>query len=189
MSLLELRNPPLCTFSRFYRLCCASFCSRPGCHETGSSQFPFSTVHLCSLFARDGTSRFLALGAALGAVQKGNTARSGFIQILARFGGKFTRSISAHALHGVCRTRLGYAYAADDDLESAIALFREEVSRRPADPEAHGHLGRVLMRNGDLDEAIAAFREELRLKPDDLRAEVDLAKCIALKRQEPSKPS
>src|ERR1700722_15364202 len=84
MSLLELRNPPLCTFSRFYRLCCALFCGRPGCHETGLNQIPFCTVHPCSLFARDRTSRFLALGAALGAVQKGSTARSG--------------AISAHAL-------------------------------------------------------------------------------------------
>ena len=44
------------------------------------------------------------------------------------------------------------------------------------------------MRKGEFDEAIAEFREVLRLKPGDLMADVNLAKCVALKAQRDSKP-
>ncbi len=51
-------------------------------------------------------------------------------------------------------------------LAQAIAVYREEVRRKPDDAAVHNNLGNALRESGDLLGAIEADREAIRLEPD-----------------------
>jgi tetratricopeptide (TPR) repeat protein len=73
---------------------------------------------------------------------------------------------------------------AANDSASALASFREAVSRIKEDPEklvdAHYNIGAILLEKGDLGGAQKAFDEALKLKPDHRDALVNLG--VVLKR-------
>jgi hypothetical protein len=61
---------------------------------------------------------------------------------------------------------LGLQLAAEGDIETAIAHFREALSNKFDEPEIHNDMGTALTLSGRLGEAAAHFRESARLAPD-----------------------
>ena len=76
---------------------------------------------------------------------------------------------------------LGSVLADQGDVAGAILEYREASRLLPNDPNPYYHLGRVLMLKGDYDDAIAEFEMAVQLKPDFVLADVELARCKALK--------
>ena len=73
---------------------------------------------------------------------------------------------------------LGVTYLNKQDLDGAIAEFREALRLKP-DTVAHCNLGLALYGKGDFDGAIAEYREALRLNPAFAPAHYNLGNSLA----------
>jgi tetratricopeptide (TPR) repeat protein len=62
--------------------------------------------------------------------------------------------------------------------DEAVASFREALSRRPDDANAHFMLGTVLKHKADVEGALAAFREAIRQRPDLAEAHLNLGQLL-----------
>ncbi len=74
----------------------------------------------------------------------------------------------------------GNAMLNKDDLDGAIAEYREAIRLKPDLPEAHYNLGRALVRKMDFDAGIAELREAIRLKPNYAEAHAALGLALVL---------
>jgi Tfp pilus assembly protein PilF len=78
---------------------------------------------------------------------------------------------------------LGGVLADRNDLERAVAAYRESIRLRPGNPSAHYNLGTVLFAQGRTDDAIAAWTETLRLDPGFVLAHYNLGSALAARGQ------
>ena len=84
---------------------------------------------------------------------------------------------------------LGIAFAEQDDIEQAVAEFREAARLAPDSASTHWHLGAALAREGARDEAIAHLRRAVALNPANADARHDLDVVLAsMRAREPRRP-
>lgn len=84
-------------------------------------------------------------------------------------------AVRPHVLH----IRGVIALQRDDD-ERALELIEEAVRLNPADGEAHGNLGVLLLKGRQYPQALAAYTAALTLRPDNLAAQLGLARALAM---------
>jgi serine/threonine protein kinase/cytochrome c-type biogenesis protein CcmH/NrfG len=72
----------------------------------------------------------------------------------------------------------GYALFSTNDLNGAIAEYREAIRLKPDHAGAHYELGLALGDKGDLNAAIAEHREAIRLNPDLAEAHYELGEVL-----------
>lgn len=77
--------------------------------------------------------------------------------------------------------RLGYAYAANGDLQKAIDLMRRYVAAAPNDPHPEDSYGDVLFKAGRYDEAQAHFESALKKDPKFGPSQHELGDVFAMK--------
>ena len=85
-------------------------------------------------------------------------------------------AVRPHVLH----IRGVIALQRDDD-ERALELIEEAVRLNPADGEAHGNLGVLLLKGRQYPQALAAYTAALTLRPDNLAAQLGLARALAMR--------
>ncbi|WP_420969878.1 tetratricopeptide repeat protein [Bradyrhizobium sp. B120] len=67
-----------------------------------------------------------------------------------------------------------------DEEERALQLIEEAVRLNPADGEAHGNLGVLLLKSRQYPQALAAYTAALTLRPDNAAAQLGLARALAM---------
>lgn len=60
---------------------------------------------------------------------------------------------------------LGYELLGDGEIDLAVAVFKLNVDRFPADPNAYDSLAEAYLANGDRDEAVRLYRKALEVDP------------------------
>ncbi|MGY3696648.1 tetratricopeptide (TPR) repeat protein [Bradyrhizobium sp. USDA 3240] len=83
--------------------------------------------------------------------------------------------VRSHVLH----VRGVIALQRDED-ERALELIEEAVRLNPADGEAHGNLGVLLLKGRQYPQALAAYTAALTLRPDNAAAQLGLARALAM---------
>lgn len=81
----------------------------------------------------------------------------------------------SHVLH----VRGVIALQREED-ERALELIGEAVRLNPADGEAHGNLGVLLLKGRQYPQALAAYTAALTLRPDNAAAQLGLARALAM---------
>ena len=71
--------------------------------------------------------------------------------------------------------RLGYRYLLTDRTDTAIELFKLNVTAHPESWNAHDSLGEACAKAGDRENAIASYRKSLELNPGNRNAAEKLA--------------
>ncbi|MGN1289593.1 MAG: tetratricopeptide repeat protein [Bradyrhizobium sp.] len=84
-------------------------------------------------------------------------------------------AVRPHVLH----IRGVIALQRDED-ERALELLEEAVRLNPADGEAHGNLGVLLLKGRQYPQALAAYTAALTLRPDNAAAQLGLARALAM---------
>ncbi|WP_244066673.1 tetratricopeptide repeat protein [Bradyrhizobium sp. Ce-3] len=64
--------------------------------------------------------------------------------------------------------------------ERALELIEEAIRLNPADGEAHGNLGVLLLKGRQYPQALAAYTAALTLRPDNAPAQLGLARALAM---------
>lgn len=117
----------------------------------------------------------------------------------------FKRAIGLAPLSSTATSAYDYmarAYLMKEDVNSAIAAYRESLRGNPTDANAHVQLGNIYVTQGDMEQAKASYREAVRLDPSSAnryslgQAYLELgeygnaeAQFKAVKDQEPTKPN
>lgn len=86
--------------------------------------------------------------------------------------------VYAMPLEPALRRTLGDAFAAQGQIEEAIAQYRKALELTPHDPEVRIAIGASLWRGGQVDEAIDLFRKVLAADPDHEQAHNDLGSAL-----------
>jgi len=130
---------------------------------------------------------FLLIGGAYGVVRAAELFRAGSRRDAALLAGFFAAAfVFGNVNWAGCTPDLAIyyqqkakAYENNGDLDGAIAQLREAVRVRPAYPEGHAGLGRLLSKQGNVEGALAEYREALRLEPGNEFALNNLADELA----------
>lgn len=80
----------------------------------------------------------------------------------------FKRAIGLAPLSSTATGAYDYmarAYLMKEDVQSAIAAYRESLRANPTDANAHVQLGNIHVTQGDLEQARASYQEAVRLDP------------------------
>ena len=93
-------------------------------------------------------------------------------------GAQLKKAITLKPDDADAHNNLGVTYLNKQDLDGAIAEFREALRLKP-DTVAHCNLGLALYGKGDFDGAIAEYREALRLNPAFAPAHYNLGNSLA----------
>ncbi|WP_076862725.1 tetratricopeptide repeat protein [Bradyrhizobium mercantei] len=83
--------------------------------------------------------------------------------------------VRSHVLH----VRGVIALQREED-ERALELIEEAIRLNPADGEAHGNLGVLLLKGRQYPQALAAYTAALTLRPDNAPAQLGLARALAM---------
>lgn len=76
-------------------------------------------------------------------------------------------------------TNLGFALAEADEIDRAIAAYREAIRLRPGFPNAHNYLGALLSQRGRHAEAAVELRAALKTRPRFVEARNNLGLALA----------
>jgi len=83
----------------------------------------------------------------------------------------------------IIQSNLGFALAAQGQMDQAIAHYAEALRLQPDLAETHNILGVALAAQGKMDQAMAQYAEALRLKPDLAEAHNNLGLALAAQGQ------
>jgi Flp pilus assembly protein TadD len=72
----------------------------------------------------------------------------------------------------------GFAHFAKDELDEAVALYRQAIEAEPTLAIAWNGLSIVLARQGRLDEAVEAARKLVELEPDEALSHTNLSRIL-----------
>ena len=90
----------------------------------------------------------------------------------------FNHALNATKDNYLAHTNLGIAFAADGQIDEAIAQYSEVLRIKPNDDIAHYNLANILMKQGANEEAITHYQETLRSNPAHSKAHNNLATCL-----------
>jgi cytochrome c-type biogenesis protein CcmH/NrfG len=82
----------------------------------------------------------------------------------------------------IAHNELAGAYAAQDQLDQAIAEVQTALQLKPGGANGHISLGNLYAAQGQLDRAIAEYQTALRLKPNDYQAQKRLNDIVSQQR-------
>jgi tetratricopeptide (TPR) repeat protein len=93
------------------------------------------------------------------------------------------RALDCNPRNTIARNNLGRAFAADGQIEEAVAQYRRTLEINPGFAEAHHNLGIALFQDGDIAGAVAQYRKAVEIEPHYLAALINLGNALGAEGQ------
>ena len=93
--------------------------------------------------------------------------------------GQINLAIALYNKGGSDIAKAGSAEKSNDNIQRAIEIFRQVLTKEPDNPHAHFCLGYLLLYQSKMEDAIKHFEAVIRVDPDDAGALYELAYCLS----------